>query len=102
MARNPKHVRANAPSFVKGRKGGISIVDCMVQVLWTQDAGSIADWPVKTFPEIGKEVSDIVGYTVPPSTIRSTAYSHSDIFQKANAGGKFCWRLTEKARKAAK
>ena len=91
---------AEVPSFAKGRKGGVSIIDCMVRALWMPDTGAHGKWPAKTFPDLAKEVSVLVGYRVSQSTIRSSAYAHPELFVRDTQEGILRWRLTATARQA--
>ncbi len=85
------------PSFVPGRKGQTSVVDCMVRLLWKQADES---WPERTFADLRDEVSKLQGYRVTASTIRSSAYDHDDLFEKVKGqDGVLRWRLTRQARK---
>ena len=84
------------PSFVKGRKGHVSVVDCMVRALWRTNDGV---WPERTFEELRASVSAMQGYQVTPSTIRSSVYQHRTLFQRVERKtGLLRWRLTKQAR----
>ena len=83
-----------APSFVKGRKGQISVVDCLVNALWKQGD---SPWPESTFGELRASVSKLQNYPVAPATIRSSVYQHLDIFERAECAP-VRWRLTTRAR----
>jgi len=92
----------SAPALVKGRKGRVSVVDCMVAALWRTEPKEGIEWPAKTFETLREEVSSRLAYPVGSSTIRSTVYGHSELFQRASKDGKLCWRLTDKARRAGR
>ena len=84
------------PSFVKGRKGHVSVVDCMVRTLWRAKDG---DWPERTFEELRAAVSEMQGYHVAPSTIRSSVYQYAALFERVQAENGFLrWRLTKQGR----
>jgi hypothetical protein len=88
---------SDVPQFVKGRKGQTSVVDCIVRALWRDVDGH---WPERTFEQLREAVSKMQGYTVVPSTIRSSIYQYPTIFERVNAdgGGTLYWRLTKQAR----
>ena len=91
----PKLPETLIPSFVKGRKGHISVVDCMVRALWRTNAGV---WPKRTFAELRATVSTMQGYQVTPSTIRSSVYQYPTLFQRTEAkNGSLRWKLTKQA-----
>ena len=92
----PKLPETSIPSFVKGRKGNVSVVDCMVRALWrTNDGG----WPERTFQELRATVSRMQGYRVTPSTIRSSAYQYPTLFERVESkSGSLRWKLTKPAR----
>lgn len=83
------------PQFVIGRKGNTSVVDCMVRALWQARDKT---WPAKTFEELRTQVSELQGYHVTPSTIRSSAYQYPMLFERLRSEGGLRWRLTEQAR----
>src|SRR5438874_2601698 len=90
------------PSFVPGRKGRISVVDCIVGVLWKALGSNEADvqWPARTFDELRSRVSQMQGYQVTSSTIRSAVYSQMHLFERTLASdGTLKWRLSKEARK---
>ena len=84
------------PSFVKGRKGHVSVVDCLVRTLWrAQDGG----WPQRTFEQLRTAVSEMQGYHVASSTIRSSVYQYPALFERVPAkNGALRWRLTKQGR----
>lgn len=92
----PRLPETSIPSFVKGRKGNVSVVDCMVRALWyTNDGG----WPERTFQELRTAVSAMQGYRVMPSTIRSSAYQYPTLFERVESkSGTVRWKLTKQAR----
>lgn len=66
--------------------------------LWRVDGDNA--WPELTFAELRAAVSKAQGYHVTPSTVRSSIYEHSDIFERAQPeGALLLWRLTKAARK---
>ena len=84
------------PSFVKGRKGHVSVVDCMVRTLWRAKEGG---WPERTFEEIRAAVSELQGYRVAPSTIRSSVYQYPALFERVQGtNGSLRWKLTKQGR----
>lgn len=84
------------PSLVRGRKGQASVVDCLVALLWKVEDGG---WPAQSFEELRNGVSNMQGYEVGPSTIRSSIYKYPKFFQRAKgSGGRVLWTLTAKAR----
>ena len=84
------------PQFVKGRKGHISVVDCLVRSLWRVNTGR---WPARTFAELRIAVSNLQGYDVASSTIRSSIYQYPQIFERVRNNGSLRWRLTTSARR---
>jgi hypothetical protein len=92
--------RSAPPTFVKGRKGGVSVVDVMVRALWARPSGDgRSEWPSLSLIELQEQVSAALGYDVPSSTIRSSVYSHLEIFEKCKrVGVKVGYRLTTDAR----
>ena len=92
----PKQAETSIPSFVKGRKGHVSVVDCIVRSLWRANDGS---WPERTFVELRAAVSTMQGYQVTPSTIRSSVYQYPKLFERVEAkNGPLRWKLTKRAR----
>lgn len=85
---------ATPPLCVKGRKGGISVADCLVRALWSTDR-DYDEWPSKSFDQLQAEVSRSAGYPVSPSTIRSTIYGHPELFIRARKEQRVLWKLTE-------
>jgi hypothetical protein len=91
----PKQKRA--PSFVQGRKGQTSVVDCIVKRLWVDENGH---WPECTFAELRESATKMQGYRVSSSTIRSSVYTRGDLFERvATSEWPLRWRLTKAARK---
>jgi hypothetical protein len=84
-------------SFAEGRKGRVSVLDCVVASL--RPAESAGTWPSKTFEELRNSVSASLGYFVSNSTVRSTVYGHADLFEKASMDGRLRWHLSKTARK---
>ena len=92
----PKLPDTSIPSFVKGRKGHVSLVDCMVRALWRTTDGV---WPERTFEELRATVSTMQGYQVTPSTIRSSVYQYPTLFQRVEPKNESLrWKLTQQAR----
>ena len=92
----PKLTETSIPSFVKGRKGRVSVVDCMVRALWRTNDGV---WPECTFEELRATVSKMQGYQVTPSTIRASVYQYPTLFQRVEQkNGSLRWKLTKQAR----
>ena len=86
------------PRLVRGRRGGKSIVDALVKALWW-DAMDDRQWPVRTIPALRDEVSRQLNYDAPPSSVRSTLYSRTDVFERTQVLGQgVAYRLTEWAR----
>jgi len=87
-----------APSFVKGRKGNTSVVDCLVRILWRQSDDD--PWPERTFEELRAAVSKMQDYHVTPSTVRSSVYQYPGIFERVTSTNSALlrWRLTKQAR----
>lgn len=73
------------PILLVGRRGGISVVDAIVRVLWNGDTGPEHDsaWPVMRFAEIRDAVTRQLGYNVSDSTVRSAVYKHPELFEKS-------------------
>lgn len=90
-----------APSFVKGRRGGLSVIDAMVRALWVRKVrGGEYVWPCLPIGEICDTVARKLGYDIPSSTVRSELYRKTDIFEKNSAdGSKVTYRLTGWARR---
>ncbi len=95
-----QRVRSAPPTFIQGRKGGVSIVDAMVRALWVRsDADGKDDWPSLSLVDLQERASRALGYDVPSSSVRSSVYSHPDIFEKCTlAGAKVAYRLSPAAR----
>jgi hypothetical protein len=94
------HSSEGPPSFVRGRKGRLSVVDCLVQALWKTEADGKEIWPEDSFQELRERVTKMQGYRVTPSTIRSSVYEHDDLFERVRTrDGSLRWRLTKTARK---
>jgi len=87
--------------LIRGRKGQRSIADSLAKAL-TAPRGSANDWPALTFAELARLASEDQGYAVQGSTIRSTVYSHPEIFESDHVKGKVVWRLTAEARRLVK
>lgn len=86
------------PSFISGRRGGLSVVDAMVEALWR--SSNDAQWPCLTIPVLLDKISGRLGYEVPSSTVRSSLYTHTDIFEREQRSNKkVSYRLTAWARK---
>ena len=94
----PKLPETSIPSFVKGRKGQVSVVDCMVRALWRTNDGV---WPERTFEQLRATVSTMQGYQVTASTIRSSVYQYPTLFERVEPkNGSLRWKLTKQARSA--
>ena len=92
----PKLPETPIPSFVRGRKGYASVVDCMVRALW-RTADDV--WPECSFEELRAFVSSMQGYQVTASTIRSSVYHYPTLFQRVEPkNGSLRWKLTKQAR----
>ena len=92
----PVRRTTDIPRFVPGRRGGISVVDALVQVLWnTKRPKDREQWPAKSFNTLAAEVSSIVGYQLTSSTVRSSIYGHMELFEKDEQDGDLKWRLEE-------
>lgn len=94
-----KRKSVSVPSFVRGRKGQTSVIDCLVELLWKGENDDA--WPARTFNDLRERVSKMQGYHVTSSTIRSSVYDHSDLFERAKTPGQLRWRLTKQARKGS-
>ena len=93
----PQKKTPATPSFVRGRKGRTSLVDCCVAALWKTDSD---EWPELTFEELRAIATKVQGYHVTPSTVRSTIYERSDLFERSRPeSGPLKWKLTKAARK---
>src|SRR5690242_4929846 len=87
------------PFFVPGRRGGLSVVDAMVRALW-EKPGSERQWPSMSIRELREQASLTLGYSVPPSSVRSSLYAHPDVFERCSVPpGRVAYRLTGGARK---
>ena len=83
------------PIYAHGRRGGRSIVDSIVhELLRTKDG-----WPIRSFGELRDLLSPALGYELSTSTIRSSIYSRSDVFEKVVSEAGIGWRLSEKTRR---
>jgi hypothetical protein len=91
-AKSPSKPRP--PSCVKGRKGKISVADCLIQVLWSEKKNH-DKWPAKSLEQLQTEASLIAGYLISSSTIRSTIYGHSELFVRAGKEKRVLWKLAE-------
>jgi hypothetical protein len=91
-----------APRFVAGRRGGISVVDALVRVLWSDAKSSdSSQWPAKDFNTLALEASKVIGYRLSASTVRSAIYGHEELFDRASEHEQgLLWRLSLKARSA--
>jgi hypothetical protein len=98
---NGKYNAEIVPSFAKGRKGGISVLDGIVRSLWVSPSRRGPTWPAKSFGQLIQEVSILAGYPVPTSTVRSTIYGHSHLFEKVVKDGHLLWRLSDEARQSS-
>ena len=84
------------PSFVPGRKGGLSVVDALARALWHESGV----WPSRTIRELKDLISIMLRYDVPSSTVRSELYRHKDVFErKKSDGGPVTYQLTKTARR---
>lgn len=82
--------------YAKGRRGGASIVDKIVQELRRKEG----DWPRLSFKELRAAVSASLGYNVSDSTIRSAIYSRPELFQKViRTDGSLGWCLSKPTRR---
>ncbi len=69
----------------------------MAELLWRKD--DAADWPALSFATLREEVAKMQGYAVSATTIRSTVYQRTDVFEKVTSeDGSVRWRLTKAAR----
>jgi hypothetical protein len=82
------------PSRVKGRKGRISVADCIVQTLWG-NGKPYKEWPSKTLGQLQEEVSRLANYNVGSSTVRATLYSHPELFVRAEKITRVQWKLAK-------
>jgi hypothetical protein len=98
LRRQSKANKSEAPSVVKGRKGRVSVLDCMVKSLWATESAKAAVWPAKTFRQLTEDVAALRGYPVPSSTVRSIIYRHSDLFERTEKNEAILYSLSEKAR----
>lgn len=91
------------PVFVKGRKGGISVVDAMVQALANGDPAGAEVTPDGlrlTFEQLRVRASEVIGYLLAPSTIRSAVYGHANLFRRCKlSNGKPAVRLEKQVRR---
>jgi hypothetical protein len=84
-------------SFLPGRRGKPSIIDCLLTVLSRRSA--TGSWPERTFPQLTKEVTALRFSEMPQTSIRSTVY-RADLFERAQEGaGTVRWKLNSKGRK---
>jgi len=89
--------RPNFPVLIAGRKGQRSIADSLASVL--TPTTSRDEWPAFSFAKLAELVSQDQGYSVSGSTIRSTIYTHKNLFESVKVNGRIAWRLTASARK---
>ena len=77
------------------------MVDSLVSVLWKTDSHEIDAWPECSFNELQEQVSVKQGYAVAASTVRSSIYQHSDLFERVRGdAGPVRWKLSDRARRA--
>lgn len=81
------------PSVVKGRRGLISILDCMVASLWEVKAPKGTILPAKTFRQLTDEATAMRGRPVATASVRAAIYRHSDLFEQVIEGDVVLWRL---------
>lgn len=80
------------PSIVPGRRGGLSVADAIVQLLWPINSSSSG----LRIAELVEKCSKMLGYKVKDHTIRSVLYRHAGIFEKSSeTGKKVVYRLTK-------
>jgi hypothetical protein len=102
--RTPVTGRRKPPRLVAGRRGGISIVDALVEALWLRRAernqsGSGEEWPSLGLEELHKYVLDCLKYNVASASVRSAIYNHPEIFERAStSAGRVAYRLSPWAR----
>jgi len=77
------------------RRGAMSVADAIVRLLWRDGKNK---WRERALGEMGVEVSALLGYEVPSSSIRSTVYKRTDLFERAPGESGALYRLTTKAR----
>jgi hypothetical protein len=83
---------AAPPSLVRGRKGQLSVADCIVRVLWG-NGRPYSEWPSKTLQQLQAEVSGLAKYSVGASTLRATLYNHPELFIRAEKVLRVRWKL---------
>jgi len=88
---------SSPPSYIRGRKGAVSVVDAVVAALWRAHDGK--DWPTRSLAELRAAVSATLGYAVAASTVRASVYDHPELFEKDPRGDAPRYRLTAKVRK---
>lgn len=93
-------MNAAIPSFVRGRRGGYSLVDALVRVLWPSAVGTPA---ALTIAEMQEGAKVVLAYDVPASSVRSALYSRPDVFERTvRPGARAAYRLTPWALEQAK
>jgi hypothetical protein len=85
-------------SLVSGRRGKVSVIDCLTQILWSDEDGTV---PAYSFAELSERVSRLRGSQVADSTVRSIIYRREEWFEQTTRDGHLKWRLSPAARRAA-
>jgi len=70
----------------------------MVRSLWANEG---AEWPARTLEQLRDAVASALDYDVPSSTIRSTVYTHPNVFERCRVKGKIAYKLTSNARRGS-
>ncbi len=84
-------------SFVRGRRGRISILDCLLTALSPRD--SKGPWPEYAFDELRERVSALRSTEVREASLRSVVY-RANVFERAATGSdRVRWKLNAKGRR---
>lgn len=95
MAANQSR-KAQPINIVKGRRGKVSIINCLLTALSAADRGN--SWPSYTFEVLAERVSALRGSIVPVPTVRSVIY-RSELFEPGpNQDSRVTWRLNSTGR----
>jgi hypothetical protein len=82
--------------FGRGRKGRVSITDCLLLTLGRQKDGR---WPKYSFSELAERVSSLRRAPVSSPSIRSVVYRRPSLFERADGDEEaLVWKLSVEGR----
>ena len=91
-----KSVEQKPISFVLGRRGRTSILDCLLTALSPRNLTGA--WPQYTFDQLRERVSALRLMEVPEASLRSVVY-RADVFERASTDAdRVKWKLNAKGR----